>query len=318
MEHDASSLRVIVAALAGNIAIALCKSVAAAVTGSAAMFSEAVHSAVDSGNELLLLYGLRRAARPADAVHPFGHGLELYFWVFVVAVLIFGLGAVVSAIQGVRKLIEPEPVQYVIVNYIVLGLSILFEIASWTVAFREFYHQQVVPGWVASARRSKDPTVFAVLLEDTAALIGLVMALIGIALADMLDLPILDGVASLGIALVLVVTAGFLAYESQSLLTGEAVFPEVRAGIEAIAAAAPGVVGINQVLTMHFGPREVLVALSLDFDDRVSAAQIEAAVVHTERAIKKEFPEVARVFVEAKDRSAAPQQDAPAGTPGPG
>ena len=300
MDHDASSLKVIIAALAGNIAIAACKTVAAAITGSAAMFSEAVHSAVDSGNELLLLHGLRRAARPADAEHPFGHGLQLYFWVFVVAVLIFGLGAVVSAIQGVHKLSNPEPVKHVIVNYVVLGLSILFEIASWIVAFREFRRQQVAPGWFASARRSKDPTVFAVLLEDTAALIGLVRAVIGIGLADVLNLPVLDGVASLGIALVLVVTAGFLAYESQSLLTGEAVFPEVRREIERIAAAAPGVVGINQVLTMHFGPREVLVALSLDFDDSVSAAQIEAAVAHIERAIKTQFPEVARVFVEAK------------------
>jgi cation diffusion facilitator family transporter len=300
MDHDASSIKVIIAALAGNIAIAACKSVAAAITGSAAMFSEAVHSAVDSGNELLLLYGLRRAARPADSAHPFGHGLELYFWVFVVAVLIFGLGAVVSAIQGVHKLIEPEPLKHVVVNYVVLGLSIVFEIGSWIVAFREFHRQQVVPGWFASARRSKDPTVFAVLLEDSAALIGLVLALIGIGLADVLDWPALDGVASLGIAAVLIVTAGFLAYESQSLLTGEAVFPEVRSAIEAIAAAAPGVVGINQVLTMHFGPREVLVALSLDFDDTISAAQIEAAVAHIERATKTEFPEVARVFVEAK------------------
>jgi cation diffusion facilitator family transporter len=220
--------------------------------------------------------------------------------VFVVAVLIFGLGAVVSAIQGVHKLIEPEPVKHVIVNYVVLGLSIVFEIGSWTVAFREFRHQQETPGWLASARRSKDPTVFAVLLEDSAALVGLVMAVIGIGLADVLNLPVLDGVASLGIALVLVVTAGFLAYESQSLLTGEAVFPEVRGEIERIAGAAPGVVGINQVLTMHFGPREVLVALSLDFDDTISAAQIEAAVAHIERTIKTQFTEVARVFVEAK------------------
>ena len=179
MDHDASSLKVIVAALAGNLAIALCKGVAAGVTGSAAMFSEAVHSVVDSGNELLLMYGLRRAARPADPEHPFGHGLELYFWVFVVAVLIFGVGAVVSAIQGMHKLVEPEPVKHVVVNYIVLGLSILFEIGSWIVAFREFRHQQVAPGWLASARRTKDPTVFAVLLEDTAALIGLSLAEIG-------------------------------------------------------------------------------------------------------------------------------------------
>jgi cation diffusion facilitator family transporter len=300
MDPHASSFKVIIAALAGNLAIAACKSIAAAITGSAAMFSEAVHSAVDSGNELLLLYGLRRAARPADSEHPFGHGLELYFWVFVVAVLIFGLGAVVSAIQGVHKLSDPEPVKHVVVNYVVLGLSIVFEIGSWIVAFREFRRQQVAPGWFAAARRSKDPTVFAVLLEDTAALIGLVMAVIGIGLADVLGLPILDGVASLGIALVLAVTAGFLAYESQSLLTGEAVFPEVRGEIERIAAAAPGVVGINQVLTMHFGPREVLAALSLDFDDTISAAQIEAAVAQIERTIKAQFPEIARVFVEAK------------------
>jgi len=300
MDPHASSFKVIIAALAGNLAIAACKSIAAAVTGSAAMFSEAVHSAVDSGNELLLLYGLRRAARPADSEHPFGHGLELYFWVFVVAVLIFGLGAVVSAIQGVHKLSDPEPVKHVVVNYVVLGLSILFVIGSWIVVFREFLHQQVAPGWFASARRSKDPTVFAVLLEDTAALIGLVLAVIGIGLADVLDWPALDGVASLGIALVLVVTAGFLAYESQSLLTGEAVFPEVRRGIERIAVAMPEVVGINQVLTMHFGPREVLVALSLDFDDTISAAQIESAVGQIERAIKAQFPEIARVFVEAK------------------
>ena len=299
-DPHASSFKVIIAALAGNLAIAACKSIAAAVTGSAAMFSEAVHSAVDSGNELLLLYGLRRAARPADSEHPFGYGLELYFWVFVVAVLIFGLGAVVSAIQGLHKLSDPEPVKHVVVNYVVLGLSILFEIGSWIVAFREFRHQQVAPGWFASARRSKDPTVFAVLLEDTAALIGLVLAVIGIGLADVLDWPALDGVASLGIALVLVVTAGFLAYESQSLLTGEAVFPEVRRGIERIAVATPDVVGINQVLTMHFGPREVLVALSLDFDDTISAAQIESAVGQIERAIKAQFPEIARVFVEAK------------------
>ena len=300
MDPHASSFKVIIAALAGNLAIAACKSIAAAVTGSAAMFSEAVHSAVDSGNELLLLYGLRRAARPADSEHPFGYGLELYFWVFVVAVLIFGLGAVVSAIQGVHKLSDPEPVKHVVVNYVVLGLSILFEIGSWIVAFREFRHQQVAPGWFASARRSKDPTVFAVLLEDTAALIGLTLAVIGIGLADVLAWPALDGVASLGIALVLVVTAGFLAYESQSLLTGEAVFPEVRRGIERIAVATPDVVGINQVLTMHFGPREVLVALSLDFEDTISAAQIESAVGQIERAIKAQFPEIARVFVEAK------------------
>ena len=300
MAEHAASFRVIVAALAGNIAIAACKFVAAALTGSAAMFSEAIHSTVDSGNELLLMFGLNRAGRKPDAEHPFGYGLQLYFWVFVVAVMIFGLGAVVALLEGIHKLRDPEPVHNVVVNYVVLGLSIVFEIASWVIAYREFRQQRGAQGWLVAVRRSKDPTVFAVLFEDSAALIGLVLALLGIGLADLLGMPALDGAAALGIALVLVATAFFLGYESQSLLTGEAAFPEVRQGIERIAAGAHGVVGINEVLTMHFGPRDVLAALSLDFDDTISAAEIEAAVAHIERAIKGAYPEVARVFVEAK------------------
>jgi len=300
-DSHGASVKVILAALAGNLAIALAKFVASILTGSAAMFSEAIHSAVDSGNEVLLLWGLRRAARKPDASHPFGYGLELYFWVFVVAVLIFGLGAVVALIEGIEKVRHPEPVQKVWINYGVLGLSIVFECGSWYVAFREFKKQIGEQGWLAAVRRSKDPTVFAVLFEDTAALIGLVLALLGVALSDMLQMPALDGAASIGIAVVLAITAAFLAYESQSLLTGEAAFPEVRRGIEGIAAGAPGVVGINQVLTMHFGPQEVLAALSLDFDDTISAADIEAAVAHIERSIKTAHPDISRVFVEARN-----------------
>jgi len=300
MEGHASSLRVIIAAMAGNMAIAVSKFVAASLTGSAAMFSEAIHSTVDTGNELLLLFGLKRAARPADAEHPFGYGLQLYFWVFVVAVMIFGLGAVVALVEGIEKIRHPEPARNVYVNYIVLGVSIAFEIASWVVAFREFRKQRGSRGWLATIRRSKDPTIFTVLFEDSAALVGLLLALIGVGLADLLDAPLFDGIASLGIALVLAVTAAFLAYESQSLLTGEAMLPEDRAGIERIARAAPEVVGLNQLLTMHFGPQEVLVALSLDFDDTISAAAIEAAVAQIERGIKSEYTDVARVFVEAK------------------
>jgi len=300
MEGHASSLRVIIAAMAGNMAIAVSKFVAASLTGSAAMFSEAIHSTVDTGNELLLLFGLKRAARPADAEHPFGYGLQLYFWVFVVAVMIFGLGAVVALVEGIEKIRHPEPARNVYVNYIVLGVSIAFEIASWVVAFREFRKQRGSRGWLATIRRSKDPTIFTVLFEDSAALVGLLLALIGVGLADLFDAPLFDGIASLGIALVLAVTAAFLAYESQSLLTGEAMLPEDRAGIERIARAAPEVVGLNQLLTMHFGPQEVLVALSLDFDDTISAAAIEAAVAQIERGIKSEYTDVARVFVEAK------------------
>jgi cation diffusion facilitator family transporter len=280
-----SSFKTIIAALAGNVAIAVCKYVAAAVTGSSAMLSEAIHSTVDTGNELLLLYGLKRAARPADREHPFGYGLQLYFWTFVVAVMIFGLGAVIAFVEGLHKVRAPEPVEHPFVNYIVLGLSVVFEIGSWTVAFREFRKATEGRGLFAAARRSKDPTVFTVLFEDSAALLGLTAALVGLILADRLDLPVLDGVASLVIA---------------GILTGEAAQPETRAGIERIASGTAGVVGINEILTMHFGPREVLVALSLDFDDGIPAASVEAGVAELERRLKTEFPEIARVFVEAK------------------
>ena len=314
MDAEASSIRTIVAALVGNIAIAVAKYVAAAVTGSSAMLSEAIHSTVDTGNELLLLYGLRRAKRPADPEHPFGHGLQLYFWTFVVAVMIFGLGAVVSLIEGVHKLSDPHPVAHVYVNYVVLGVSMVFEMGSWTVAFREFRRAQGERNWLQAARRSKDPTVFTVLFEDTAALLGLVAAFSGVALADVLDFPVFDGIASLAIAVILLITAAFLAYESQSLLTGEAAQPETRSAIARVAAQTPGVVGINEILTMHFGPRDLLVALSLDFDDTIPAGRVEVAVAQLELQLKTEFPEVARVFIEAKafrDHARGTRSDAP-------
>jgi cation diffusion facilitator family transporter len=304
MSSQASSHKVVYAALAGNCAIAVSKFAAAMFTGSSAMFSEAIHSTVDTGNELLLMFGMNRADRPADALHPFGYGLQLYFWVFVVAVLIFGFGAVFSLIEGIEKVSDPEPIKNAAINYGVLGLAILFEGGSWYIAFREFRKQTNGQPWFRAVRRSKDPTVFAVLFEDSAALIGLAIALVGIAAAGWLEMPVLDGVASLGIAVVLAVTAIFLGYESQSLLTGEAAYPEVRQGIEKIAAATAGVVGINQVLTMHFGPEKVLAALSLDFDDAIPAERVEAAVADIERRVKSEFPEVGRIFVEAKSLDA--------------
>jgi cation diffusion facilitator family transporter len=297
--HDHSA-RVIVAALAANLAIAVAKFGAAFFTGSGAMFSEAIHSTVDSGNELLLFFGLRRAAMPADALHPFGYGLQLYFWVFVVAVLIFGFGAVFSFIEGAEKIIRREPIESVWVNYAVLAAALVFEMVSWWVAFDAFRQQQQGRGWLDAVLRSKDPTIFAVLFEDTAALLGLVIALAGITAAQCFEMPELDGVASIGIGLVLAGTALFLGHQSQSLLTGESALPKVRHGIERIASGTPGVVGINEVLTMHFGPMEVLAALSLDFDNAISAAKIEEAVAAIERSIKSEFPEVSRVFVEAK------------------
>ena len=299
MAEHSGSLRVIIAAIAGNVAIAICKFGAALITGSAAMYSEAIHSTVDTGNELLLLFGMRRADKPPDAEHPFGYGLQLYFWVFVVAVMIFGLDALVGSMRGSKRYSMPAGQ--------VRGRQLHCPGRFDRVRGRLMVHRvSRIPSPARSARlaeavrRSKDPTVFTVLFEDSAALIGLVIALIGIALAEILEMPRLDGIASLGIGVVLAATAAFLAYESQSLLTGEAVHSEVRA--ERIAKMAPGVVGTNQVLTMHFGPHEVLAALSLDFDDRRSAGDVEAAVSRIEREIKAAFPEVTRVLVESYAR----------------
>ncbi len=292
---------VVYAALAGNAAIAVTKFAAASFTGSSAMLSEAIHSTVDTGNQLLLLYGLRRAARPADPDHPFGYGLQLYFWAFVVAILIFGLGAGLSIYEGVAKVRAPHPVESAWINYVVLTLGLVFEGAVWVVAFRAFKAEKGKRGWIQAVRASKDPTVFTVLFEDSAAMLGLLAALLGVYLSQQLDMPVLDGVASIVIGLILAATAAFLAYECQSLLTGEGVAPEVRADLRRIAAAQPGVGRLNEVLTMHFGPRDVLVALSLDFDDTLSAAEVEAAVSAIERNIKAAHPEVTRMFVEAQD-----------------
>lgn len=299
-----TSKSVIFAALAGNTAIALTKFAAAAVTGSAAMLSEAIHSVVDTGNQLLLLIGLRRAAKPSDARHPFGYGLQLYFYTFVVAVLIFGVGAVVSFLHGLEKVRHPHPVEHAWINYLVLGLGVVFEGWVWVVALRAFNRQRGSRSLLAEVRSSKDPTVFTVLFEDTAALLGLAVALVGVAASQWLGLPVLDGVASLVIAAILAATAFFLASESQSLLTGEAATHDVRVGINRIARAEPGVVGLNQARTMHFGPNEVFVALSLDFDDSLAAGEVERIVTRIERKLKAAFPEIGHVFIEAQSFAA--------------
>ena len=295
-----TSRNVIFAALAGNTAIAVTKFAAALFTGSAAMMSEAIHSSVDTGNQVLLLIGLKRAARPASETHPFGHGLQLYFYTFVVAVLIFGLGAVISILHGIERIRAPEPIDNPWVNYVVLGLAVLFEGGSWWVALKAFNQERAGRPLLRSVQDSKDPTIFTVLFEDTAALTGLVIALIGVVASQALDLPMIDGVASVAIGVVLAITAGFLAFESQSLLTGEAADPATREGIAALAVEEPGVVGLNDLRTMHFGPNEILVALSLDFRDDLTAAEVENTVARLEHRIRAAFPQAGRIYVEAQ------------------
>ena len=314
MAHESKTT--IYAALAGNLAIALTKFGAAAWTGSAAMLSEAIHSSVDTGNQVLMLYGLRRSARPATPAHPFGYGLELYFWTFVVAILIFGLGAGVSILEGIDKIRAPHAVGNTLVNYVVLGLSFAFEAASWLVALRAFRAENRSAGLLEAVQRSKDPTVFTVLLEDSAALAGLLIAGIGLACAEAFQLPRLDGVASVLIGLVLAGVATFLAGECKGLMLGEAADPAVRDGLRGIVARSPGVRGVNEVLTMHFGPRDVLAAISLDFDDAMPSEAAEQATSSIEREIKAAFPQVRRIFVEVQSRAAhlqAQRETAPLG-----
>lgn len=295
-----SSKTVIYAALVANLLIAVTKFAAAAFTGSSAMLSEAVHSVVDSGNQGLLLMGIKRSARPADDRHPFGYGTELYFWTFVVAILIFGVGAGVSIYEGVSKINEPHPITDSYINYIVLGVAILIEAAPWWIAFKAFKLEKGDRGYFEAIRQSKDPTVFTILFEDSAAMLGLMVAMLGIFLAEQLAIPEFDGIASIIIGLILASTATLLAYECKGLIIGEAVRPEVRDAIAALIAADPRVKQTNELLTMHFGPEDVLLTLSLNFEDGLTGEDVEKAISELERSIKQKMPQIRRVFIEAQ------------------
>ena len=297
-----SSKKVIYAALAGNALIATTKFIAASVTGSSAMLSEGIHSLVDTGNQVLLLHGLARSKLPADEQFPFGHGKEVYFWSFAVAILIFAVGAGVSLYEGVLHILHPHPMESPIVNYVVLGLAILFEGMAWYLALTEFSKAKGKSGYFEAVRRGKDPTMFVVLFEDSAAMLGLLVALIGIMLGQLTANPYFDGAASIGIGLILGGTAVWLAYETKSLLIGEAASRSVVDGIREIASSYENVEQVNEVLTMHMGPEFVLVNLSINFGDTTSSKEVERIVVSIDAAIKRVFPVVKRVFIEGEAR----------------
>ncbi|MEO8466989.1 MAG: cation diffusion facilitator family transporter [Gammaproteobacteria bacterium] len=284
-------------ALAANLAISVVKFTAGALTSSSAMTSEGVHSLVDSINELLLLYGIRRAGKPPDLSHPFGYGRELYFWSFIVALLVLALGAGVSLYEGVAHLRNPEPMRNPIINYAVIAASFAFEGASWFISLRAFGKAKGDLGYFAAFRVSKDPTTFTVLLEDSAAVIGLLIAAAGIAAAQLLNMPAFDGIASLGIGLVLVASSMLLARETKGLLIGESAHPHVRDSIVSIAAADPDLRIANGVLTVQMGPNQVVAALSAEFHDALNTTQIEQCVNRLEAAIKQAHPEVTALFV---------------------
>jgi cation diffusion facilitator family transporter len=285
------------AALVGNLLIAVTKFIAASITGSSAMLSEGVHSLVDTSNEVLLLYGLRRSVMPADAEHPLGHGRELYFWSFIVALLVFALGAGVSLYEGVTHVLSPQPIENAAVNYAVLGLSFIFEGSSWWVAFRQFRGGMGDLGFLDAVRESKDPTTFTVLLEDSAALIGISFAAIGIFASELFDMPELDGAGSIAIGLLLAATSMFLARESKGLLIGERANPQLEAEILELAAADPAILKANGVLTVHLAPDQVVASLSAEFRDNATADDIEACVERLEKQLAEKRREVTVLFV---------------------
>jgi cation diffusion facilitator family transporter len=297
-----SSKKVILAAFTGNTLIAVTKFIAAGLTGSSAMFSEGIHSVVDTGNQVLLLHGMRRARKPPSDRFPFGHGKEIYFWSFAVAILIFAVGSGVSLYEGIIHTIHPEPIAAPIVNYIVLGFAMLFEGMAWIFALTEFTKTKGKWGYIEAVRRGKDPTMFVVLFEDSAAMLGIVTAFLGVLLADLTGILFFDTIASIIIGLILGGTAVWLAYETKGLLIGESANQVVIDGIREIILSHEGIDNLNEVLTMHMGPDFVLVNVSIDFRDNIPAGDLEEMIAGMDAQIKARFPSVKRVFVEAESR----------------
>ena len=284
-------------AFGANLGIAVAKFVAAAITGSSAMLTEGVHSVVDSSNQLLLLWGRRAAKRPADEYHPFGYGREIYFWSFVVAVLVFALGAGVSIYEGIIHIAEPEPAVSPIIAYGVLAIAFLLEGGSTWEAFREFKQSKGNLGWIAAVRQSKDPPGFIVLLENGGAMVGIIAAAVGLAISQYTGDPRFDGAASIIIGLILALIAFFLAYESKALLIGEAADPEVINALRQLVEVRRGVTAVWEILTVHSAPDQITAMLSVDFDDGISARDVEQLVCEIEQDAADRLPIVHRLYI---------------------
>jgi cation diffusion facilitator family transporter len=292
-----ASTRTLVIALLANLGIAVAKFIAAAITGSSAMLTEGVHSVVDSTNQLLLMWGRRAARRPADMRHPFGYGRELYFWSFVVAVLVFALGAGVSVYEGIIHIMEPEHSVSPWIAYGVLLVAFLLEGWSTLEAFKEFRTAKGALGWFEAIRRSKDPPSFIVLLENGAAMAGIVAAAVGLFLSQVTHDPFYDGAASVVIGIILGVTALLLAYESKGLLIGEAADPELVKSLHDLACEKDGIVGVGYILTVHSAPDQVTVMMNVDFRDDLLARDVERIVAEVETEARERWPHVRKLFV---------------------
>ena len=286
-EKGSDSITSIIAAITGNLLIAVTKFIASFFTGSSAMLSEGIHSMVDTGNGALMLYGVYKSRKPPDDAHPFGHGRELYFWSLIVAVSIFGAGGGVSVYEGIIHLWHPTAIESPVWNYATLGLAFVFEGISWMFGWAAFSKTRKGKPVLEAIHVSKDPTSFTVLLEDSTALLGLVIAFIGIFLSSNFGLMYFDAIASIVIGLLLGTAALFLGYETKSLIVGEAVDAKTRAGIQKIAESEPGVEKTNKILSIYVGPDDVSLTLELEFKKGIDARELRTAIRNIERGVKK-------------------------------
>jgi cation diffusion facilitator family transporter len=304
------SKTVIYAAIAANLGIAVAKFVAAAFTGSSAMLSEGIHSAVDSGNGILLLHGVKRASRPADDRHPFGYGKELYFWSLVVAILIFALGGGISIYEGIKHLEHPEPISNPTVNYVVLLLAAVFECVAFYLALKELNQVRGDKSIWQAVRESKDPTVVTVLFEDSAALAGILVAFIGVFLGSTFGWTWADGTASIVIGVILTVVAFFLASETKGLLIGEGANREILESIRKLVASDQNIEAMERPLTMYFGPHDALLAMNVEFKRGLTPKQTEETVDRIENAVRTAHPDIKHIYIEADSLKKAVQGEA--------
>ena len=294
----ASGSKVVVyAALGANLGIAAAKFVGAALTGSAAMLSEGVHSVVDTGNQALLLLGMKRAQRPADALHPFGYSREIYFWSFVVAVLLFAVGGTVAIYEGVEKIANPHPIDSPYINFGILALAIALESSSFLIALREFREATPNTNWWRAIVDAKDPVLFTVLFEDSAAISGLIVALLGLLGSYLLGILWLDGAASIVIGCILIGASWLLARETKGLIIGEAANPQLVGEVRALIDGDSQITAIRDVRSVHLGPHDVLIAACVDFDDNISAAQVEAKTAELTARVRAAQPTVKHVYL---------------------
>jgi cation diffusion facilitator family transporter len=287
-------------AIVANGIIAIAKFTAGFFTGSSAMISEGVHSVVDTGNQSLLLLGIKQSKHPPDEQHPFGHGKALYFWSLIVAMVLFGAGGGVAMYEGIRHVLHPRPLEDPFWNYVVLGIALIVEGISWIIALREFFHSQGEENFWRAIRTTKDPTTVTVIFEDSAALAGLVIAFLGIYLGHLFNNPIWDGIASFIIGAILAAIAIFLIYESRGLLLGEAADTAKVETIRSLTEGDPAVERVYRPLTLHFGPNEVLLNLGIEFNRDLSSEELAVAVDRLEKQIRDKHPDVKHIFIEAE------------------